>query len=201
MNNFQFYCHIVQDPHFADINSAMHKTIKGVTADVEKMQFNTVISKLMIYCTALRDKEGGVPKEAVETLVLLLSPLAPHVSEECWQLLGHKKSLAYEKWPEWNEALCAARSAVVAIQVNGKVRCKLEIEDMDMSEVSLTYFSLCVSSGAVCVLSTLTSHSHLPLQESMLELARGTPTVAKWLEGKQPRKIIYVKGKIMNILV
>jgi len=161
----------LSDPHFADINAAMHRTIKDVTADIDRLQFNTAISKLMVYTTALRDKECGVPKQAVETLILLLSPLAPHLCEECWELLGHKHSLAYEKWPVFDEALCAQSKAVVAIQINGKVRGKLDVEDVDMSE------------------------------ESMLALAQGTPGVAKWLEGHQIKKVIYVPGKIMNILV
>jgi len=161
----------LSEPQFADINSAMHRTIRDVTLDIERMQFNTAISKLMVYTSALRDHEGGVPKQAVEALILLLSPLAPHLCEECWELLGHSKSLAHEKWPVHTEAFCTQSKTVVAIQINGKVRGKLDVEDIGISE------------------------------ESMMELVRAAPAVAKWLEGQHIKKVIYVPGKIMNILV
>ncbi len=161
----------LSSPEFADINVALNKTVKGVTADIDRMAFNTVISKLMVFTNMLRDKEGGVPKAAVDTLLLLLSPLAPHVCEECWELLGHKKSLMLENWPAYDDSLCSNARTVVVVQINGKVRGKVEVEEGDLS------------------------------QEALLDLARSAPGVAKWLTDQKIKKIIYIPGKIMNLLL
>ena len=113
-----------------------HRIIKKVTGDIERLAFNTVISNLMIYCNTLTSELKGknsdssttaLPKQTVETLVLLLSPIAPHVAEECWSLLGHSKSLAYHPWPTYDEELCADATKPLTIQVNGKVRATIEV--------------------------------------------------------------------------
>lgn len=106
----------------------MNKVIKKVTTDIEAMSFNTVISALMIYTTYLQSLDVEIPKVAVETLVLLLSPFAPHIAEECWSLLGHKESLAWHPWPTYDEKLCEDSTVVIAIQVNGKTRATIEMD-------------------------------------------------------------------------
>ena len=84
------------------------------------MAFNTAISALMVFTNALQKLENP-PKDAVEKLVLMLSPFAPHVAEECWAKLGHSGTIAYEGWVEWDEELCVDNTAKLGIQVNGKV--------------------------------------------------------------------------------
>jgi leucyl-tRNA synthetase len=93
----------------------LHKTIKQVTQDIRQMQFNTAIARLMEF-TNFFTKETVRPRETMEKFVLLLSPFAPHLAEELWQLLGHDKTLAYEPWPQFEEACrfsasCGARSS------------------------------------------------------------------------------------------
>jgi len=104
----------------------MHQTIKKVTADVDALSFNTAISQMMIFSNHLAGLKQ-LPAEPVEKLALLVSPLAPHLGEEAWQMLGHEQSLAYEPWPEYDEAKCVETDVVMAVQVNGKVRAEIKI--------------------------------------------------------------------------
>jgi leucyl-tRNA synthetase len=99
----------------------LHRTVKKVTKDIETLSFNTAISAMMVLLNHLASFET-VPREAAEKLALILSPFAPHVSEEIWQKLGHTRSLAHESWPTWDEALCIDDVVDVPVQVNGKVR-------------------------------------------------------------------------------
>jgi leucyl-tRNA synthetase len=99
----------------------VHKTIKKVTEDIEGMRFNTAISAMMILVKHL----GGlpaVPREAARQLALILSPFAPHIGEEIWQLLGAEKSLAHEPWPAFDPALVKDATIEMGVQVNGKFR-------------------------------------------------------------------------------
>lgn len=78
-----------------------------------------------------------VPVEAMRSLTLLLSPMAPHLSEEVWQTLGHEGTLAYEAWPEWDEALCEETTVTMAVQVNGKVKAEITLPkdaDQDLAK-------------------------------------------------------------------
>jgi leucyl-tRNA synthetase len=105
---------------------AVHQTIAKVTEDIEAMRFNTAISALMELTNAMY-KWPQVPRASVETLVLLLAPLAPHIAEELWQRLGHKESLAYHAWPVADAALLKADVLEIPVQVNGKVRGKISV--------------------------------------------------------------------------
>jgi leucyl-tRNA synthetase len=104
----------------------VHQTIARVTEDIEAMRFNTAISSLMELTNAAY-KWAQVPRSAAETLVLLLSPLAPHLAEELWQRLGAKQSLAYHAWPAADPALLKADVLEIPVQVNGKVRGKISV--------------------------------------------------------------------------
>ncbi|HEY4312420.1 MAG TPA: leucine--tRNA ligase [Pirellulales bacterium] len=109
-----------------DQNRMLHRTIQGVTQDIERMFFNTAISKMMEF-TNFFLKEDHRPRAAMESLVLLLSPFAPHTAEELWQLLGHPKSLAHEPWPVFDEAAIKEDSIEVPVQVNGKLRGRVRV--------------------------------------------------------------------------
>ena len=92
---------IVDRPPNDDENRVLHQTIGAVTDDIAKLSFNTAISRMMEFTnhfTAASER----PRAAMEKFVLLLSPFAPHMAEELWQALGHKESLAYEPWPEFD---------------------------------------------------------------------------------------------------
>jgi leucyl-tRNA synthetase len=98
-----------------------HKTIKFVTDDIDGLRFNTAIARLMEMVNALTALKQR-PRETVETLVLLLSPFAPHIAEELWQTLGHTESLAYQPWPEYSEELAKDPETEYAVQINGRLR-------------------------------------------------------------------------------
>lgn len=105
----------------------LHKTIKKVTGDYDNLRFNTAISQLMIFVNHCY-KVGTVTKETANTFSLLLAPMAPHLGEELWEILGHKKTLTYEAWPIFDETLAKDDTITVAVQVNGKLRATLEVE-------------------------------------------------------------------------
>jgi leucyl-tRNA synthetase len=104
----------------------LHKTIKAVTDDIEKLSFNTAISRMMEFTNAFTTADTR-PRSAMEPFVLLLAPFAPHIAEELWSILGHKESLAYAPWPNYDEAKLIESEIEIPVQINGKVRAKLRI--------------------------------------------------------------------------
>ena len=104
----------------------LHKTIKAVTDDIEKLSFNTAISRMMEFTNELGTNDPR-PKSVLEPFVLLLSPFAPHIAEELWELLGHDDTLAYAAWPSYDESLIAQAEIEVPVQVNGKVRSRVVV--------------------------------------------------------------------------
>ncbi len=111
-----------------ELEQLMHGTIKKVTEDLERFHLNTVVSALMEYTNQLTANNQQLSTEHLETLLLLLAPIAPHLSCELWQKLGHKESIFKEKWPKYKEELAKAEKIELVIQVNGKVRDKIEVE-------------------------------------------------------------------------
>lgn len=115
------------------LNKLYNQTVKKVTNDFEKLAFNTAISQMMIFVNAVY-KEGSCPKEYAEGLIKMLSCVTPHVGEEIWSILGHDNTIAFEKWPEYDEAACKEDTIEIGVQVNGKVRGKVILavdEDKD----------------------------------------------------------------------
>ena len=116
---------LAQKPMADEIDEAtkklLHKTLKKVTGDIEALAYNTAISAMMVLVNHLGELKA-VPREAMRALSKILSPFAPHIGEELWKLQGHDRSLAYEPWPVWDEALCVDDVVEMAVQVNGKVR-------------------------------------------------------------------------------
>jgi len=99
----------------------LHKTIKAVTEDIDALHFNTVISRLMEFVNYFTGQKVR-PRSCVETFVLLLSPLAPHIAEELWRGLGHSESLAYAPWPDYDEMFTREDTIEMPIQINGRIR-------------------------------------------------------------------------------
>ncbi|MEX2092384.1 MAG: class I tRNA ligase family protein, partial [Pirellulales bacterium] len=110
----------------ADENRVLHRTIEAVTADIDKLKFNTAIAR-MIEFTNHFTKLSERPREVLEKFVLLLSPFAPHMAEELWQALGHAETLAYEPWPRFDPALAREDTIEIPVQVNGKLRSKVAV--------------------------------------------------------------------------
>ena len=104
----------------------LHKTIKVVTRDLESLSFNTAIARLMEFVNFF-SKQAVRPRAALESFVLLLAPLAPHIAEELWQVLGHAETLAYHPWPVHDETWAKDKTVEIPLQVNGKVRGRIEV--------------------------------------------------------------------------
>jgi len=107
-------------------NKMLHRTLKSVTHDLTNLSFNTAIARLMEF-TNFFTKESTRPKQAMEWFALMLSPLAPHLAEEFWQLLGHGNTLAYEPWPQFVESYTKDNEIEVPVQIMGKVRGRITV--------------------------------------------------------------------------
>jgi leucyl-tRNA synthetase len=105
-------------------NRILHKTIKSVTEDIRNMSFNTAIARMMEF-TNFFLKEQVRPKSAMKQFVLLLSPFAPHIAEELWQILGHRNTSAYESWPIYDESAIRETALEIPVSINGKLRSKI----------------------------------------------------------------------------
>lgn len=159
-----------------ELNFVLHSAIKGITADVEYFGFNTCISRLMELMNALykydqdvTEKNVGFVREVTETFVRLMAPFAPHFAEELWQELGRSGSIHNERWPVYSEMCLVLDTMELAVQVNGKIRDRIEIAS-DAGE------------------------------EAIREAALRAEKVAPVLEGKNIRKVIIVKGSLVNIV-
>lgn len=147
----------------------LHQTIKKVTEDLESLRFNTAISQMMVLTNELT-KLDRRPRSVVESLVLLLSPFAPHLSEELWERLGHKASVGQQPWPTYDPALTVSDRMELPIQVNGKLRGRISVA----AEAE---------------------------REEVLRLAQQEPKIQEALQGKNPKKIVYVEKKLINFVI
>lgn len=153
----------------SEVLKSLHKTIRKVESDIENMRFNTAISAMMIFMNTATRK-GSISRDSASVFALILSPFAPHLAEELWQMLGHNDTLAREEWPEVDESLLTEDSYEYPVSFNGKLRYKIE----------------------------------LPLDtpaEEIEGIITADPRSEKWLAGKPPRKLVFVKGRIINIVV
>jgi leucyl-tRNA synthetase len=154
----------------------VHQTLRQVTHDFETFEFNTIISALMELLNEMykaREQGAvGAPEwdEAQDIYLRMLAPVAPHVAEELWGILGKPYSVHTQDWPDVDEAAAAEQQITLVVQVNGKVRDRITVP-ADISE------------------------------EKAKELALSSDAVGKYLEGKPPRKVILVPGKLVNIVV
>ena len=118
----------------------LHKTIQKVGDDIEKMKFNTAVSQLMILTNEL-EKMESVPTKVYTTLLRLLAPIAPHITEELWSAQGGKRSIHQEEWPSYDEKKLAPMSHIIVVQINGKVRAKFEAS-IELTETQIKEKSL-----------------------------------------------------------
>ncbi len=152
------------------IIKAVHKLNKKINEDLEITKFNTAIAAFMKFVNFAQENKKEIGKEVIERFLILLSPFAPHISEELWQKLGNKKSIFFEKWPKYNPELIKEEIITLVIQVNGRVRDKIEAE-AGISE------------------------------EKAKELTLSREKVKKWIEEKEIKKVIFVSGKLINIVI
>lgn len=160
----------IKDEENASLEKIYHFTVKKVTNDYETMNFNTAISQLMIFINAVY-KTNCFPKEYAEGFLKLLNPIAPHITEELWNVvLGNNSSIAYSNWPEFDEAKTIDDEIELPVQVNGKVK--------------------------ATVMIPLNSEESI-----VKEIVHGNENVQTAILDKNVVKEIYVKNKIYNIVV
>ncbi len=157
-----------------DLRRTLHRTIADVQEDFANLRFNTAVSKLIELNNALTFEVGTAagrrsPREVVEPLALMLAPLAPHIAEEIWSLLGHGSTLAFEPFPELDESLLVDDTVEYPIQINGKVRSKIMV----------------AADAAPDVVEAA---------------ARADHRVIEFLDGKDPKNVIVVPGRLVNIV-
>jgi leucyl-tRNA synthetase len=138
-----------------------------VTEDIEGLRFNTAISQMMVFTNEMTKVEQR-SRSLIEPFVLLLAPFAPHLAEELWEVLGQKPSVSQESWPIFDPSLTVSDRLTIPIQVNGKLRAKLDV-------------------GADAT------------REQVEGLA--LTQIAEWLQGKEPKKIVYVEKKLINFVI
>lgn len=155
--------------------SAVHKTIKKVTDDLERLSFNTAIAAEMelvneLYKAKTAGMQGDDWKFALTSLVQLVAPFAPHIAEELWQQLGQQESVHTAIWPTWDEKYLVEDTVTIAIQVNGKVRGEIKIAK---------------DSG----------------QTAVETAAKTDENVATYLKDQEIKRVIYVPNRLLNIVV
>ncbi len=159
---------VSDDPASDELKRLLHKTIKAVSEDMDRIRFNTALARLIELNNALVKLET-LPREVAEPLVLMLAPLAPHVAEELWRDLGHEASIAYASWPTYDEALLVEDEIEIVVQIKGKTRGSVRVaKDAD--------------------------------KDAIQAVALADPKLAKHVEGKAIKKVIYVPGRLLNIV-
>ena len=119
----------------ANLDKIYNYTVKKVTNDYENMYFNTAISQMMIFINTVY-KEDSLPVEYAEGFLKLLNPVAPHITEELWNKLGHEHTIAYEKWPEYDETKIVEDEVEIPVQINGKVKATISVP-VDLTEAEI----------------------------------------------------------------
>ena len=109
-----------------DQQRLLHQTIKKVTEDIEALRFNTAISQMMVFTNDMTKAEQR-PRSVLEPFVLLLAPFAPHVAEELWVILGHQPSVSQQPWPRFDPAMTVSDRLTIPVQINGRLRGKVEV--------------------------------------------------------------------------
>ena len=125
----------IKDTENKNLEKAYHFTVKKVSKDYESMDFNTAVSQMMIFINTV-NKEDVFPIEYAEGFLKLLNPVAPHITEELWNSLGHNDTITYEKWPEYDESKTVADEITLPIQFNGKLKATISIiKDEDEASI------------------------------------------------------------------
>ncbi len=157
------------DSYSAKLETPFHKTVKKVTEDIEALKYNTAIAALMTLLNNIYEV-GQINRAELRTLLVLLNPFAPHITEEMWETLGFGEMLAKDGvWPTFDAAKCVDASVEIVVQICGKIRAKLQVP----TDISA---------------------------EDAIALAKAEPRIREELAGKTVVKELYVKGKLVNIV-
>ena len=130
----------VVDEQTPELDKVYNQTVKKVTEDFDTLNFNTAISQMMVFINDCY-KQDKLSKAYVEGFVKMLSPIAPHISEELWAKLGHDDTIAYEEWPTFDPSLLVDNEVEIVIQVNGKLKEKTKVSK-DLSKEEMEQFAL-----------------------------------------------------------
>ncbi|MBP7549739.1 MAG: leucine--tRNA ligase [Gemmatimonadaceae bacterium] len=152
-----------------EVMKKLHATIKKVGEDVPALSYNTAIAAMMEYMNTLRKGERSCHRAEVEPVVQLVSPFAPHIAAELWEMLGHSESVFDARWPAFDPALLVSDTIELVVQVGGKTR------------------------GKLVVAKTVT-------QDEALAAAKADPAIGKFITG-EPKKVILVPGRLLNVVV
>ena len=117
---------LVDGGYRKELETEIHKTIKKVTEDIENLKMNTAIASMMSLLNAIT-ATGKITKEEYRTLIVLLNPFAPHITEEIWQTVGFDGMLNETEWPKYDENKCRDSQVEIAVQVNGKIRARIKL--------------------------------------------------------------------------
>jgi leucyl-tRNA synthetase len=148
----------------------INKLNKKIENDLETIKFNTIVAAFMEFINFASENKSEIGKDIIKKILILLSPFVPHITEELWHQLGNKESIYEKPWPKYNKKLIKEEKITLVIQINGKVRDKIEVE---------------------------TSIS----EEGVKKLTLEREKVKRWIEGKRIKKVIFVPGKIINLVV
>ena len=119
------------------LEKVYHQTVKKVTSDFEQLGFNTAISQMMIFVNEAY-KAGKCPREYAEGFIKMFSCICPHAGEEIWEKLGSNDTIAYEKWPEYDEAKTVEATVEIAVQINGKIKATIAVGKDDPADAVIT---------------------------------------------------------------
>jgi leucyl-tRNA synthetase len=159
----------------SELKRELHRTIKAVTERIESFRFNTMISALMAFTNLLSDRvredrwKTATFREALQTLLVLMAPASPYITEELWVLTGHGFSIHQQNWPTWDEDLASVETIEIPVQVNGRMRGSIEAESQT-------------------------------LEVEALRTASENPAIGRFVQGQAIVRVIYVPGKILNIV-
>jgi leucyl-tRNA synthetase len=149
------------DEKVAALDKVYHQTVKKVNDDFEKLAFNTAIAQMMIFVNAVY-KEGKCPREYAEGFIKMLSCITPHIGEEIWKKFGHEDTIAFEKWPVYDEALCQDDTVCIGVQVNGKVRGTVELAKDEDKDSALNKAKAAEGVGAFIEGKTIVKEIYVP---------------------------------------
>jgi len=174
----------LRQPNFGPADSAAtrslrrltHQTIRRASENIEGFRFNTLVAALMELINGLIHARNSGPvdraawEEAIQSLLLMVAPLAPHIAEELWARTGRPYSIHQQAWPAWDADLAHEEEITLVVQVNGKLRDRIQVSaDIDEARAR--------------------------------DLAMASPQVQKYIDGKQVQRVIYVPGKLVNLVV
>ncbi|RYZ27322.1 MAG: leucine--tRNA ligase, partial [Chitinophagaceae bacterium] len=160
---------VTEEKATADELKVLHRTIKKIEEDTERFSYNTAVSAFMVCVNELTDLKCH-KKEVLEQLLILLTPYAPHVSEELWHEIGNSGSILDAAYPTFNPQYLVETTKEYPVSINGKMRTTLVLD------LAAT-------------------------QDQVQEIVLANPVVQKWIEGKPVKKFIFVKGKMVNVVI